>query len=172
MHILDLVDAVNRLTGSKVMTTISSLERRLQRELMLLIEDPAPGVAVDAEGAGLNLTQWLIHVEGAEGTLYGGERFQLQFKFSAEYPFDAPEVTFVGPDIPVNPHVYSNGHICISILSEDWSPALNVRSVCLSIISVLSSCKRKRRPPGDSFYVTFCDENPKENEGWFYNDAV
>jgi ubiquitin-conjugating enzyme E2 W len=29
---------------------------------------------------------------GAEGTLYEGELFQLQFKFSPKYPFDSPEV--------------------------------------------------------------------------------
>jgi ubiquitin-conjugating enzyme E2 W len=34
-------------------------------------------------------------MEGAQGTLYEGERFQLQFKFSAKYPFDSPEVSTV-----------------------------------------------------------------------------
>jgi ubiquitin-conjugating enzyme E2 W len=34
-------------------------------------------------------------MEGAEGTLYEGEQFQLQFKFSAKYPFDSPEVSTV-----------------------------------------------------------------------------
>lgn len=53
------------------------------------------------------------------------------------------QVMFTGPNIPIHPHVYSNGHICLSILTEDWSPALSVQAVCLSIVSMLSSCKEK-----------------------------
>lgn len=32
-------------------------------------------------------------MEGAPGTLYEGEKFQLLFKFSSRYPFDSPQVT-------------------------------------------------------------------------------
>lgn len=35
-------------------------------------------------------------MEGTDGTLYEGEKFQLLFKFNDKYPFDSPEVTFVG----------------------------------------------------------------------------
>lgn len=87
---------------------------------MSLIKEPPPGVVVDADSISQNLTQWKINMDGVEGTLYEGESFQLLFKFNNKYPFDSPEVTFVGPNIPVHPHVYSNGHICLSILTEDW----------------------------------------------------
>jgi len=39
--------------------------------------------------------RWIINMEGAQGTLYEGEQFQLQFKFSPKYPFDSPEVSTV-----------------------------------------------------------------------------
>lgn len=32
-------------------------------------------------------------MEGASGTLYEGEKFQLLFKFSSRYPFDSPQVS-------------------------------------------------------------------------------
>ena len=35
-------------------------------------------------------------MEGAQGTLYEDEQFQLQFKFSPKYPFDSPEVRISG----------------------------------------------------------------------------
>lgn len=65
-----------------------------------------------------------------------------QFTFNNNYPIESPEVIFVG-DVPVHEHIYSNGHICISILYDQWSPALTVSSVCLSILSMLSSSKQK-----------------------------
>lgn len=120
----------------------------------------------------LLLYRWIVDMEGASGTLYEGERFQLMFKFTSKYPFDSPEVTFIGQNIPVHPHVYSNGHICLSILTEDWSPALSVQSVCLSIVSMLSSCKEKKRPPDNSLYVKTCSKNPKKTKWWYHDDSV
>lgn len=60
------------------------------------------------------------------------------------------QVRFDGEHIPVHPHVYSNGHICLSTLTEDWSASHSAESVCLSIISMLSSCKEK---VGDFYFV-------------------
>lgn len=132
------------------------------------------------------ICRWIINMEGVPGTLYEGEHFQLQFKFTNKYPFDSPEVTFIGNNIPIHPHVYSNGHICLSILTDDWSPALSVQSVCLSIVSMLSSCKEKvkqqlslhyrnlnfdlfqKRPPDNSFYVKTCNKNPKKTKWWYH----
>ena len=47
-------------------------------------------------------------------------------------------VNFVGPP-PVNVHVYSNGYICLSTLSKDWTPALQTHNVVMSIISLLGN---------------------------------
>ncbi|XP_069076463.1 ubiquitin-conjugating enzyme E2 W isoform X2 [Pleurodeles waltl] len=150
---------------------MASMQKRLQKELMALQSDPPPGMTLNEKSVQNSITQWVVDMEGATGTLYEGEKFQLLFKFSGRYPFDSPQVMFTGDNIPVHPHVYSNGHICLSILTEDWSPALSVQSVCLSIISMLSSCKEKRRPPDNSFYVRTCNKNPKKTK-WWYHDGV
>ncbi|CAG2226687.1 ubiquitin-conjugating enzyme E2 W-like [Mytilus galloprovincialis] len=151
---------------------MASMEKRLQKELTALMKDPPTGVKVDAESIYKNLSEWIVDLDGAPGTLYAGESLQLLFKFGSRYPFDSPQVMFVGPNIPVHPHVYSNGHICLSILTEDWSPALSVQAVCLSIVSMLSSCTEKKRPPDNAFYIKTCSKNPKKTRWWYHDDNV
>ena len=98
-------------------------------------------MTLNEKGVQSLITQWIVYMEGAPGTLDEGGNFQLLFKFSSQYLFDSLQVMFIGENISIHLHIYSNGHICLSILTKDWSPVLSVQSIFLSIISVLSSCK-------------------------------
>lgn len=116
--------------------------------------------------------RWVVEIDAAKGSLYEGQTFQLKFKFNERYPFDSPTVTFIGHSIPEHSHIYSNGHICLSILSDDWTPALSVQAVCLSILSMLSSATKKERPPDDLIYTKTCSKDPKRTKWMYHDDTV
>ncbi|KAK9768388.1 hypothetical protein K7432_001048 [Basidiobolus ranarum] len=141
--------------------------RRLMKELKELTLAPPSGLKI-LEANDLN--RWVLILEGASGTLYEGETFNLEFRFSTSYPIEAPEVIFTG-NIPVHPHVYSNGHICINILYTHWTPAQTVATVCLSLQSMLSSCKKKERPPDNDGYVVRA-KSPKKTRWCFHDDEI
>ncbi|KAK4530260.1 hypothetical protein CCYA_CCYA03G1117 [Cyanidiococcus yangmingshanensis] len=118
------------------------------------------------------LDEWFVSLRGADSTLYAGEWYRLRFRFPSDYPIEAPEVVFLGTP-PVHEHVYSNGHLCLSILYDSWSPALTVNSVALSIQSMLSSATEKRRPPDNDTYVRNCrGRSPKHTRWLFHDDGV
>lgn len=148
------------------------MQRRLRKELLELIKNPLPGVIVDGEKIEKNINEWVVTITGAENTIYTGESFELQFIFNEKYPFDSPATTFIGKNIPEHSHIYSNGHVCLSILGQDWTPALSVGAVCLSIRSMLSSATKKERPPDDLIYTKTCSKNPKKTKWFFHDDNV
>jgi len=61
-----------------------------------------------------NLFKWVGTITGANGTVYEGLVFKLCLKFSSNYPFSAPTVTFETPCF--HPNVDDLGNICLDIL--------------------------------------------------------
>lgn len=114
---------------------------------------------------------WLVSFTCPQGMIYEGENYTLKITFNSNYPIDSPEVVFEGI-APVHQHIYSNGHICLNILYDDWSPALTIKSVCLSILSMLHSATEKSLPPDNAKYVSVPRRSPKETRFMFHDDDV
>lgn len=89
---------------------------------------------------------------------------------------EAPEVVFLRTqhhEVPIHPHIYSNGIICLDLLSpQGWSPVQNVESVCLSIQSMLTGNDKNERPPGDDEFVRTNRQRPRDINFLFHDNSV
>ena len=73
---------------------------------------------------------------GPEESPYNGGVFFLDIHFPADYPFKPPKVSFTTRIYHCN--INSNGGICLDILKDQWSPALTISKVLLSVCSLLT----------------------------------
>eukprot|EP00002_Diphylleia_rotans_P028329 TRINITY_DN5718_c0_g2_i4.p1 TRINITY_DN5718_c0_g2~~TRINITY_DN5718_c0_g2_i4.p1 ORF type:complete len:129 (+),score=27.39 TRINITY_DN5718_c0_g2_i4:138-524(+) len=86
--------------------------KRLRTELMTLMTSNTVGISAFPDGD--DLFQWSANINGVEGTPYEGMEFKLAMKFSSNYPYEAPTVTFVTPIF--HPNIDTSGNICLDIL--------------------------------------------------------
>ena len=113
---------------------------------------------------------WHVKIHGGNDTLYSTEIFVAQLTFDAQYPFEAPQVIFV-ENVPMHEHVYSNGHICMSSLYDEWSPSLTAHSICLSLQSMLNSATAKKTPSDNASYVGRAPKDPRKSKWVFHDDT-
>lgn len=88
---------------------------------------------------GDKLFEWIATVNGPADSVYDGLKYKLRLEFPAAYPYTAPTVKFVTPCF--HPNVDQHGNICLDILKEKWSALYEVRTILLSIQSLLGMNK-------------------------------
>ena len=106
-----------------------------------------PGIsAVPDDG---NARYFHVVVAGPEGSPFEGGVFKLELFLPEDYPMSAPKVILICSQddndndndiIQVrfitriyHPNIDKLGRICLDILKDKWSPALQIRTVLLSI---------------------------------------
>ncbi|XP_041512006.1 ubiquitin-conjugating enzyme E2 R2-like [Microtus oregoni] len=127
---------------------ITSSQKALMLELKSLQEDPVEGFCITLVDDS-DLYNWEVAIFGPPNTLYEGGYFKAHIKFPIDYPYSPPTFRFLTK--MWHPNIYKNGDVCISILhppvddppsgelpSERWNPTQNVRTILLSVISLLN----------------------------------
>eukprot|EP00071_Canis_lupus_P030735 XP_022264292.1 ubiquitin-conjugating enzyme E2 E2 isoform X2 [Canis lupus familiaris] len=155
--------------SSKTAAKLSTSAKRIQKELAEITLDPPPNcrcqksrtegcrvyvIARSAGPKGDNIYEWRSTILGPPGSVYEGGVFFLDITFSPDYPFKPPKVTFRTRIYHCN--INSQGVICLDILKDNWSPALTISKVLLSICSLLTDCN----PESSAIHPaeTFMDE--------------
>jgi len=108
--------------------------KRILKELKDLQKDPP--TSCSAGPVAEDMFHWQATIMGPADSPYSGGVFLVSIHFPPDYPFKPPKVAFRTKVF--HPNINSNGSICLDILKEQWSPALTISKVLLSICSLLT----------------------------------
>ncbi len=111
------------------------VSKRLQKELADITKDPPWGCSAQL-GPEKDIYSWEGMLTGPDDSPYAKGKFRMRIHFPVDYPFKPPKVTFVTK--VYHPNVDTTGNICLDILKDNWSPALTVAKILISITSLLT----------------------------------
>lgn len=109
--------------------------KRILKELNDLKKDPPSNCSAGPENDS-DLFRWEGVIYGPSDSPYANGFFKLKITFPVDYPFKPPHVQFTTKIY--HPNINGAGLICLDILKQQWSPALTISKVLLSITSLLT----------------------------------
>uniref|UniRef100_A0A7S1CLM4 UBC core domain-containing protein n=1 Tax=Bicosoecida sp. CB-2014 TaxID=1486930 RepID=A0A7S1CLM4_9STRA len=114
---------------------MAGVPKRIIKETERLQREPVTGIV--AMPYTDNARYFKVVLDGPHGTPYEGGVFNLELFLPSGYPMEAPKVRFLTKIY--HPNIDKVGRICLDILKDKWSPALQIRAVLLSIQALMSA---------------------------------
>jgi len=108
--------------------------KRIRMELAELSHDPPCNCSAGPKGE--DMFEWVATIMGPSGSPYAGGVFFLDITFPSDYPFKPPKLLMRTKIYHCN--INSQGKICLDIIKSNWTPALTISKVLLSICSLLN----------------------------------
>ncbi|XP_054157158.1 ubiquitin-conjugating enzyme E2 D1-like [Oppia nitens] len=108
--------------------------KRIRKELIEIQKDPPPRCT--AHPIGDNLFEWEGRIDGPPDTPYQSGCFKLFIRFPTDYPFHPPFIKFTTKIY--HPNISPDGIICLDTLKQNWSCALTISQVLLSVQQLLT----------------------------------
>lgn len=114
------------------------MNKRILKEqenlLKAIADDPTIGIGAVPDDN--NIRKWRAAIVGPAGTPFEGGWLEFSIDFPKRYPFQPPVIKIVHKAF--HPNFYSNGNICLDILSSKWTPSYRIGGVLTSLRSLLN----------------------------------
>ncbi|KEG13775.1 ubiquitin-conjugating enzyme E2 [Trypanosoma grayi] len=112
-----------------------ALTTRIVKETEKLQREHPEGI--EAAPSPTNPRYFHVKIRGPPQSSYEGGVFKLELFLPEEYPMVPPKVRFLTRIY--HPNVDKVGRICLDIIKDKWSPALQIIKVLLSIQLLMAS---------------------------------
>lgn len=131
--------------------------KRIKKEIEEINKEPPANCSAGPLNED-NIFEWEASIIGPSNSPYAGGFFRLSVLFTDKYPFKPPKIKFITKIF--HPNINANGSICLDILNTNWSPALTIIKVLLSISSLLTD--PNPNDPLDKFAANLYLNNKEE----------
>lgn len=121
---------------------------RLRNDIKLMDIDCSTD-GIDAVPLDNQLSHWQASILGPAGSPYEGGKFFLYIVFPYSYPMLPPKVRFLTKI--VHPNINPHGDVGIDIIQHNWSLAITISKLLLSVQSLLTDPFTEV-----SFFLIFC----------------
>ena len=108
--------------------------KRIKKELNDFYSEPLDNCSIIQRDEN-NAFELFAFIIGPEFTPYENGIFYLNINLPTEYPFKPPSCIFITKIY--HPNINFNGSISLDILRDQWSPALTIKKVLMSLMSLL-----------------------------------
>ncbi|WJX68456.1 ubiquitin-conjugating enzyme [Trifolium repens] len=153
----------------------TSWAKKIQEEWKILEKHLPETIFVRVFESRMDLLRAVII--GAEGTPYEDGLFFFDVQFPSGYPNVPPKVHYHSGGLRLNPNLYDNGYVCLSLLNtwsgnmnEMWTPSVStLLQVLVSIQGLILNAKPYFNEPG---YAYMSGSQSGEAESRKYNEET
>ncbi|EEF44227.1 ubiquitin-conjugating enzyme E2 D1 [Ricinus communis] len=146
----------------------SNAKLRIQNELQHAKNNPPTHCSYGVMAG--DVFKWQAAIMGPPDTPYEGGVFFLSIEFTDDYPFNPPKVKFLTKVF--HPNISHDGSIHVDILGRQWSPALGIEKLLLSICSLLPDPNVKFQNPICKLYLADRKSYNKKAREWTIKYAM
>lgn len=132
--------------------------KRILHDIKDFKNDPVNDIYIHFNENNIKIIHALII--GPTDTPYENGIYYFTINISEKFPFESPTVKFetINGNIRFNPNLYDNGKVCLSILGTwpgpKWSPVQTIKSLLISIRSLLNENPIMNEPGYDNYKLT------------------
>lgn len=154
-HSYLLLNRPKKHTGDCFVNENSTTHKKIMQEWRILEKNLPESIFVQVYEKRIDLLRAVI--VGAAGTPYHDGLFFFDLAFPSDYPAQPPQVHYRSYGMRLNPNLYANGRVCLSLLntwtgkkSEKWNPSEStILQVLLSIQALVLNEKPYFNEPGN-----------------------